>query len=113
MDTELEFYLLAGMVGMVQGGVQALSRSLFATMIPRAKSSEFFGLFAVFDRFAGIIGPLMFAVVTDVTGSGQNAVLAIIAFFVIGGLLLAKVNVREGQAAARAADERALETGSV
>jgi UMF1 family MFS transporter len=107
MTTAAHFYLLAGMVGVVQGGTQALSRSLFASMIPQHKSGEFFGFFSVFEKFAGIFGPLIFAGTIAATGSSRNAILSIIVFFVIGALLLRTVNVSEGQRAARAADEAA------
>ncbi|MBN9272986.1 MAG: MFS transporter, partial [Mesorhizobium sp.] len=59
MKTEAHFLILAGLVGVVQGGTQALSRSLFASLIPRSKSGEFFGFFAVVEKFAGIFGPAM------------------------------------------------------
>ncbi len=104
MTTALHFYLLAGLVGMVQGGVQALSRSLFATMIPRARSSEMFALFGVFEKFAGIFGPAVFVIIQALTGSSRNSILSVIGFFVVGGFLLAFVNVAEGRRAARAAD---------
>lgn len=100
MTTATHFFMLAILVGFVQGAVQALSRSLFATMIPRHKSSEFFGLFAVFEKFAGIFGPLLFWAVISVTGSSRPAILAIIGFFVLGGILLSRVDVAEGQAQA-------------
>jgi UMF1 family MFS transporter len=105
MTTALHFYLLAGLVGVVQGGTQALSRSLFASMIPRHKSGEFFGFWSIFEKFAGIFGPLIFAGTIALTGSSRNAILAIILFFVVGGLLLWPVNVQEGQRTARAADQ--------
>ena len=70
---------------MVQGGTQALSRSLFASMIPRHKSSEFFAFFGVFERYAGILGPLVFAAMVDATGHSRNAILAVLGFFVVGG----------------------------
>jgi len=101
MTAAWQFYLLAFLVGTVQGGSQALSRSLFATMVPRHKSSEFFGFFAVFEKFAGIFGPALFAVTVSLTGSSRQAILSVIAFFVIGALLLAMVDVEAGQRAAR------------
>jgi MFS transporter, UMF1 family len=104
LDTTREFYILAVMVGLVQGGTQALSRSLFASMIPRDRSSEFFGLFAVFEKFAGIAGPLIFAAAQTAFGSSRPAVLSIIAFFVIGGFLLTRVDVAAGRATAAAAN---------
>lgn len=101
MTTPLHFIVLACLVGTVQGGTQALSRSLFAAMIPSRHSGEFFGFFSVFEKFAGIIGPLFFALVVQATGSSQSAILSIIVFFVVGGALLAKVNVEEGKRQAR------------
>ena len=104
MKSAREFYALAVLVGMVQGGSQALSRSLFASMIPRERSAEFFGLFAIFEKFAGIIGPAIFAGTIAATGSSRNAILSVIAFFIVGGLLLARVDVEEGRRAAREAE---------
>ncbi|MBI4057418.1 MAG: MFS transporter [Elusimicrobia bacterium] len=101
MKNALHFFLLAILVGTVQGGSQALSRSLFASMIPRHKSSEFFGFFSVFEKFAGILGPAIFASTVWFTGSSRNAILSIILFFIVGGILLAFVNVEEGQRVAR------------
>jgi UMF1 family MFS transporter len=108
MSTATHFYLLAALVGMVQGGTQALSRSLFANMIPRHKSGEFFGFFSVFNKFAGIFGPLLFASVIGTTGSSRQAILSVIAFFAIGGILLAFVNVRVGEQAAREAEAKVV-----
>lgn len=107
MDTRLEFFTMALLVGTVQGGSQALSRSLFTTMVPKHKSSEFFAFFSVFEKFAGILGPLVFAVMIRATGSSRGAILSLILFFVVGGVLLALVDVEEGQRAARAAEARA------
>jgi UMF1 family MFS transporter len=107
MTSSLHFYMLAVLVGLVQGGTQALSRSLFASMIPRYKSSEFFAFFGVFERYAGILGPLLFAAMVDASGSGRNAILAVLIFFVIGGAILAFVDVDAGRRAARAAEAEA------
>lgn len=104
MTTALHFYVLALLVATVQGGSQALSRSLFATMIPRHKSSEFFAFFGIFEKFTGILGPAVFGWVVALTGSGRPAVLSVIAFFVVGGALLAFVRVADGQRAAREAE---------
>jgi UMF1 family MFS transporter len=101
MTSATHFILLGILVGMVQGGTQALSRSLFATMIPSSKSGEFFGFFSVFEKFAGILGPLLFGVMIQLTGSSRNAILSVILFFVVGALLLSRVDVAEGQAMAR------------
>jgi UMF1 family MFS transporter len=92
------------LVGLVQGGTQALSRSLFASMVPKHKSGEFFGFYSVFEKFGGILGPLVFAIAIGQTGSSRGAILWVIAFFVIGGAILAMVDVKEGERAARAAD---------
>jgi MFS transporter, UMF1 family len=101
MTSATHFYLLAGLVGLVQGGTQALSRSLFASMIPQHKSGEFFGFFSVFEKFAGIFGPLIYAGTIAATGSSRNAILSVIGFFAVGAALLALVDVEEGQRVAR------------
>lgn len=103
MRTATHFFVLAGMVGMVQGGTQALSRSLFASMIPPHKSGEFFGFYSVFNKFAGIFGPLLFAGAIGATGSSRNAILSVILFFVVGAALLSRVDVEEGRRQADAA----------
>ena len=100
MTTAWDFLVLAFLVGTVQGGSQALSRSLFARMIPRHKSSEFFGFFSVFEKFAGIAGPALFAVSVTLFGSSRAAVLSVILFFVLGALVLRHVDVAEGEAQA-------------
>jgi MFS transporter, UMF1 family len=110
MTRATHFYILAGLVGVVQGGTQALSRSLFASMIPVHKSGEFFGFFSVFEKFAGIFGPLIFAGTIAVSGSSRNAILSVIGFFVIGAALLWLVDVEEGRKAARLADQVAQPT---
>ena len=106
MKTTREFYILAVLVGLVQGGTQALSRSLFARMIPKHKSGEFFGFYSVFEKFGGILGPLLFGIALGQSGSSRIAILSVIAFFIMGGAILSFVNVSAGEAAARAADAR-------
>jgi MFS transporter, UMF1 family len=101
MSTAAHFLILAFLVGAVQGGTQALSRSLFASMVPRDKSGEFFGFFGVAEKFAGIFGPAIFAAINWLSGSSRGAILSIIAFFAVGGFLLTKVDVTEGQRLAR------------
>ena len=108
MTNATHFYILAGLVGMVQGGTQALSRSLFASMIPRHKSGEFFGFFSIFEKFAGILGPLIFAGTIAVTGSSRNAILSVIGFFAVGAVLLRAVDVEEGKLRAREAESRVI-----
>jgi UMF1 family MFS transporter len=101
MTAAWQFFTLAFLVGTVQGGTQALSRSLFARMIPKHKSSEYFGFFAVFEKFAGIAGPALFAASVTLFESSRAAVLSIIVFFVLGALVLTRVDVAAGEARAQ------------
>ncbi len=105
LQTTAEFYMIAIMVGAVQGGAQALSRSLFASMIPKHKAAEFFGFFSVFEKFAGIFGPFIFGWMILATGSTRGAILSVIAFFIIGGTILAFVDVEAGRRHAREMEE--------
>jgi UMF1 family MFS transporter len=98
-----QFFALAFLVGTVQGGSQALSRSLFARMIPKHKSSEYFGFFSVFEKFAGIAGPAVFAISVTLFGNSRAAVLSIILFFILGAIVLSRVDVAEGERQAAAA----------
>lgn len=108
LDSTVEYWLLAWMVAIVQGGSQALSRSLYSAMSPAAKSGEFFGLFAIMEKFSSIIGPLLFAFAAVTLGSSRPAILSLIAFFIIGGFLLMRVNVPKGIAVAQAEDAALL-----
>lgn len=92
------FFLLAGLIGLVLGGTQALSRSLYGSMIPEDASAEFYGFFSVFEKFSAIIGPFIFFGVNAVTGSSRGAVLSLVVFFVVGGLILRRVDVEEARA---------------
>jgi UMF1 family MFS transporter len=96
LRTALHFWILAFMVGMVQGGTQALSRSLFGSMIPRFRTAEFFGFYDVSSKFAGILGPLLFGVVGQLTGSSRLSIISLVVFFVGGILLLIRVDPDEG-----------------
>jgi len=107
MTTALHFWILAVLVGMVQGGTQALSRSLFASMIPPYKSGELFGFYGVMDKFAGMVGPSVFAGVIILTGSSRLAILSIALFFIVGAVLLAGVKEEDGRRIAREAQARA------
>jgi len=104
MRTALHFYVLAFVVGTVQGGSQALSRSLYGSMVPKDRAAEFFGFFSSSSKFAGVFGPLVFGVVSHFVGGSRAGVVSLVVFFVIGGLLLARVDVEEGLAAARRAE---------
>ena len=100
MRTVTHFFILAGLVATVQGGSQALSRALFARLIPARKASEFFGFYAVAERFATVLGPLVFTLSVAMTGSSRIAILFIIVFFVAGAALLALVDEDAGARAA-------------
>lgn len=104
MQTGTHFYILAFMVGTVQGGSQALSRSLFGAMAPKHKTAELFGFFSTSARFAGIAGPLLFGLVSQFAGQSRLSILSLIVFFVIGGAILFRVDVDEGIAAARTSE---------
>ncbi len=111
LRTERDFWVLATLVAMVQGGAQALSRSLYASLIPASRSGEFFGLFSVFNRFGGVLGPLSMAAVTAATGSSRLGIVSVVAFFAVGGLLLTTVDVEAGRRQAVALDEAGAPAG--
>lgn len=113
MTTGWHFVALAILVGTVQGGTQALSRSLFASMVPAARSGEFFGFFGVIDKFSGFMGPAVFAIVSAQVGSSRNGILSVIIFFVVGALLLSRVDVDAGRARAIAEQARIEREGAV
>ena len=113
MTTATHFYILAFAVGMVQGGSQALSRSLYGAMVPKSQSAEFFGFFSTSSKFAGILGPLLFGVVSQIAGGSRLSIISLIVFFIVGGLILTQVNVEEGIRVARQEDvEVGLASGS-
>ena len=113
LDSVIEFWFLAFMVAVVQGGSQALSRSLYASMSPKALSGEFFGFFSVMSKFSAIVGPLLFTAAVAVFGSSRPAVLGLIVFFVLGIYLLTRVDETEGRRVAREADAEAEAAGIV
>lgn len=97
----VEFWVLGFLVGLVQGGSQAISRSLYSSLLPVRHSAEFFGFFAIANRFASIFGPLVFGVVAVLTGSLRTSIVALIAFFLVGLIILMTVDVEQGKRAAR------------
>lgn len=97
LQANVEFWGLAWMVAIVQGGSQALSRSLYASMSPASKSGEFFGLYGIMEKAASIIGPLIFALAVALLGSSRPAVLSLVVFFLIGGYLLTRVDIAKGR----------------
>lgn len=102
MTQSWHFYVLAIAVGLVQGGTQALSRSLFASMIPQGQAGEFFGFFSTMEKFAGIVGPFLLGLLWGEGGDPRKGILALAVFFVVGMLLLWRVNVSDGRRAAAA-----------
>jgi UMF1 family MFS transporter len=105
MSNAWHFYVLAAAVGIVQGGTQALSRSLFATMVPRAQSTEFFGFYSTGEKMAGIVGPAIFGLVGQLTGSSRWGIVSVTLLFIAGMALLWHVDEREGRRVAEAADD--------
>jgi UMF1 family MFS transporter len=101
MTSVTHFFILAALIATVQGGAQALSRALFSRMVPADRTSEFFGFFAVAERFATVLGPLVFTLSVALTGSSHAAILAILGFFVAGAYVLSLVNEEEGIKAAQ------------
>jgi len=96
MKKALDFWILAGMVGLFMGGLQAVSRGFYSRMIPPGMNAEYFGFFSVSQRFASIFGPLMFALINDITGSSRLSILSMLILFIAGGLILRTVKNPEG-----------------
>jgi UMF1 family MFS transporter len=95
-----QFYALAVLIGFVMGGTQALSRSLFSQLIPPGKEAEYFGFYEISDRGTSWLGPFLFALTYQLTGSYRYAIFSLVFFFVAGGFLLAKLNMRQAIIAA-------------
>ena len=100
MQSVKEFYGLAVTVGLVQGGIQALSRSLYSRIIPRNKAAEFFGFYNLLGKFAAVIGPILIGWVGVATGSSRVSILSVIVLFAAGSVLIARVNEQRGREAA-------------
>ncbi|MFH1865172.1 MAG: MFS transporter, partial [Candidatus Eisenbacteria bacterium] len=112
MRTAFHFYILAIVVGTVQGGAGALSRSLFGAMVPKSRSAEFFGFFSFSAKFAGIFGPALFGLVSHLAGASRLSIVSVVVFFIAGAILLSRVDVEEGMRVAREAD-RDDESGEI
>jgi UMF1 family MFS transporter len=97
MNQVWEFYVLAVVIGLVQGGVQSLSRSLYARLIPAGRSAEFFGFYNMLGKFAAVLGPILMGWVGVMTGSPRLGILSVLVLFVLGALLLLKVDLARGQ----------------
>ena len=93
LSSALEFYIMAAMVGSVQGGIQGSSRGLFGKLIPEEKAGEFFGLYNVLGRAGAIFGPLIVGTLLTIYGDVRIALFPLIILFILGGLLLTKVKV--------------------
>ena len=101
VSKEWHFYIIAILIGCFQGGIQALSRSLYSRIIPSHNSAEFFGFYNMFGKFATIIGPPLMGYVAMATGNPRFGILAIILLFVLGGYFLMMVDVEEGERVAQ------------
>ncbi len=97
MQHAWQFYVMACVIGLVQGGVQALSRSLYTRLIPARQSAEFFGFYNMLGKFAAVLGPILVGWTTLLTGSNRIGVLSVLILFIAGALLLWKVNVSQGE----------------
>lgn len=101
MKSETHFYILAILIGLFQGGIQALSRSLYSRIIPKSHAAQFFGFFNMLGKFAAVIGPLLIGSVTILTGSARLGILSIIVLFICGAFLLMLVDFTKGEQLAK------------
>lgn len=97
MSERFHFFCLAALIGLFQGGIQALSRSLYARLIPKNMEAEFFGFYNMLGKFASVIGPLLMGWITVLTGSVRFGILSILILFIAGGILLRGVDFEEGE----------------
>ena len=100
MTSVTQFYVLAVMIGLFQGGIQALSRSYFTRFVPKGHEAQFFGFYNMLGKFAAIIGPLLVGIATLVTSSHRAGIFSLVILFLIGGILLSRVDEEEGAKAA-------------
>ena len=97
METRIHFFCLAALIGIFQGGIQALSRSLFTRLIPKNREAEFFGFYNMLGKFASVIGPFLIGWITLITGNIRFGILSILVLFISGGFLLSKVDFKKGE----------------
>lgn len=97
MTSEVEFYGLAIAIGLVQGGIQSLSRSLYARIIPADKSAEFFGFYNMLGKFAAVLGPVMVGWAGVLSGSPRTGILTLLILFALGAFFLSRVDLAEGE----------------
>lgn len=93
MQHSWEFYLLAVLIGLVQGGIQSLSRSFFSQMVPMNQAAQYFGFFNMMGKFAAVLGPLMMGVITLLSHDIRLAILSLLLLFISGGYLLSRVRL--------------------
>jgi len=91
LKTTLDFWILAMLVASSQGGIQALSRSYFAKLVPKDSANEFFGFYSIFYKFAAILGPFLVGLTAQLTGNTNSGVFSLIVLFIIGGSILLRV----------------------
>ena len=92
LDQTYEFWVLCFLVGSAQGGIQALSRSYYGKLIPKEESNEYFGFFDIFGKFADFLGPLILTICASIFGQSKYGILALVLLFIIGFILLTKIN---------------------
>jgi UMF1 family MFS transporter len=97
MHRALEFFILAALVGLVQGGVQLLSRSYYARLVPRERAGEFFGFYNMLGDSAAVIGPFLMGFVSRASGNPRLSILSVIVLFVLGAALLTRVESRAAE----------------
>jgi MFS transporter, UMF1 family len=103
---EWQFWALGAAVATVQGGSQALSRSMIGKMMPKSKSAEFYGFFSVFEKFASILGPLIFGVISAIMHESRLSIASLIVFFAVGLYILTRVNIERGAKVALEEEEQ-------
>ena len=108
MTEEWHFLLLGFGVATVQGGSQALSRSLMGLLMPKSKSAEFYGFFSVSEKFNTVIGPLLFGVINQLTGNSRMAIISLVIFFLLGIVILSRVDIERGIEVAQAEDAKMI-----
>lgn len=113
MTQAIHFYLLAGLVGVVQGVSQSTARSLFSNLMPAGRTGEYFGFVNITGKFSSIFGPFVFGYVGQITGSTRWGILSLIFFFVAGIAVLLTVNAQKGMQDATQADQEEEQNGSI
>ena len=107
MDSTGEFYVLAVAIGLVQGGVQSLSRAFYSRIIPANRAAEFFGFYNMLGKFAAVMGPILMGLVGVLTGNPRHSILAIVILFLGGGVILHFVDESEGARIAKDLEQSA------